>query len=106
MIRNETGWTGASQDPITVTSTSQTITGSPGCFVYIFESGDLTQTTREYRLAPVMPSVRELRRLASLERLGEMVREGKKPAPPLETMARHGFQQMCRIPCYRGVRTR
>lgn len=25
---------------------------------------------------------------------------------PREVKSRHGFQQMCRLPCYRGVRTR
>lgn len=31
-----------------------------------------------------------------------------KPLPRRHRLerARHGFQQMCRIPCYRGVRTR
>jgi len=28
------------------------------------------------------------------------------PRKPPEVHARHGFQQMSRIPCYRGVRTR
>lgn len=31
------------------------------------------------------------------------------PTPPLippAARARHGFQQMCRLPCYRGARTR
>jgi hypothetical protein len=30
----------------------------------------------------------------------------RKLSPPKQLKARHGFQQMCRIPCYRGVRTR
>lgn len=48
----------------------------------------------------------------------EVVEEIKKPpyrpppgvfkerGAPKELKARHGFQQMCRIPCYRGTRTR
>lgn len=30
----------------------------------------------------------------------------KSPTMPRQLRSRHGFQQMSRVPCYRGVRTR
>lgn len=41
------------------------------------------------------------------EALDWMVRRSReKSPPPLTAKARHGYQELARIPCYRGVRTR
>lgn len=48
-----------------------------------------------------------VRKEASLAALDGMVRRARHERQnPKEAKARWGFQQMCRIPCYRGVRTR
>jgi hypothetical protein len=41
------------------------------------------------------------------EALDGLVRRSRERSPPPpELRARHGYQEMARIPCYRGVRTR
>lgn len=52
-------------------------------------------------------AARERARVTSKAGYARLLREGRqRPSPPPAAHARKGFQQMARIPCYRGTRTR
>lgn len=52
-------------------------------------------------------AAQERARAASKAGYARLLQEGRqRPSPPPAAHARKGFQQMARIPCYRGTRTR
>lgn len=78
--------------------------------VYVHHSETVDSTVTLYIPGPPEAAfewwAREAKRQAALDGVQHArVERARKPDPP-SIRARHGYQQLARLPCYRGVRTR
>jgi hypothetical protein len=83
------------------------VTGEPVRLVYAVknEVGTRSLVLPVPPYEPTFPTKRELNRIASIKGAKAQIPKHRR-VPKKALVARTGFQQMCRLPCYRGTRPR
>lgn len=80
----------------------RTLDGPESTVIQYVWAQDVTAISEPWPFRLSHPAVERSRRA-----LAGAVARSLAPLPaPRASAARHGFQEMCRLPCYRGVRTR